>query len=466
MRSFPHPSLSPHYDLDTCQVLLDAGTPVDCLGDDDFTPLLLAVNFGGAEAAALLLQYGADINHSATDGSTPVILAAYNGHPNVLDVLLDPDLEVEAEIDAEYSDYGSSLCLAAQEGHLDCVRKLLVNKAEVNFQDAGGSTPLYLACHASHEDVAALLCEHQELEIERSNDRGVTPLYVAAEHSLLATTELLLSLKADPLAKTNSACTPVDVALFAGNLAVCSMFFDHSVPPTYCRHSDKSSAMMLAGFPGHWEIVVDIFKRGGDLTATNTNGDSLRDIVEHQHNLALWEIGLPDEENLFIAAEENNVELIDKLLALNTPVNCTNSDNFTPLMLASYFGANDTVNKLLDHGAGSTVNNIGDDGSTALILASFGGHAAVCSDLIKRCTEPMLDQTISLKQGATALYMACQENRNEIVSVLATPSVVNIVCGDGVTPLYIAAHEGNTEIMQYLLDAKANPNTANDHGVG
>ena len=452
-------------DAELLQTLLDAGTPVDCLGDDDFTPLLLAVNFSNAEAAEMLLQYGADINHVGSDGSTPVILAAYNGNSQLLDVLLNPDLETKAEIDAKYAEYGTSLCLSAQEGHLECCQKLLAVKASVNLSDDTGSTPLYLACHAAHEDIVAVLCEQPDINVEQPNDKGITPLYVAAEHSLFDTAKLLISLGADPLHHTNHGSTPVDVALFAGHFPTCSLLFDHGVPPTYCRRSDNSSAMMLAGFPGHWEVMVDIFKRGGDLDAKNRHGDTLRDIVEQQHEMALWETGLPDEEALFIAAEENNVELIDKLLALETPVNCTNDDKFTPLMLASYFGSTDTVNKLLDHGAGATVNNIGSDGSTALILASFGGHVEVCSTLIKRCTDPLLDQTIALKQGATALYMACQENKTEVASVLATPAVVNVVCGDGVTPLYISAHEGNAEIMRHLLDAKANPNAINNHGV-
>ena len=447
------------------QILLDAGTPVDCLGDDDFTPLLLAVNFSSAEAAQMLLQYGANINHVGSDGSTPVILASYNGNAQLLDVLLNPDLEAKIDIDARYGEYGTSLCLSAQEGHLDCCQKLIAAKASINMTDDSGSSPLYLACHASHEDIVAVLCEQPDIKPEQGNDKGITPLYVAAEHSLFEAAKLLLNLGADPEHHTHHGSTPVDVALFTGHLPTCSLLFDYGVSPTYCRRSDNSSAMMLAGFPGHWEIVVDIFKRGGDLLAQNKHGDTLRDIVEQQHDMALWQTGLPDEEALFIAAEENNVELIDKLLALETSVNCINDDKFTPLMLASYFGSTDTVNKLLDHGAGATVNNIGNDGSTALILASFGGHVEVCSTLIKRCTDPVLDQTIALKQGATALYMACQENRTEIVSVLATPAVVNVTCGDGVTPLYISAHEGNADIMKFLLDAKANTNAVNNNGV-
>merc|ERR1712025_1199688 len=98
--------------------------------------------------------------------------------------------------------------------------------------------------------------------------------------------------------------------------------------------------------------MVDIFKRGGDLSTKNSHNDLLRDIVRHEHNKALWEVGLPDEEALFTAAKENNVELIDKLLALETPVNCVNGDNLTPLMLARECGATEAVNNLLDHQGG------------------------------------------------------------------------------------------------------------------
>lgn len=58
------------------------------------TPLMTAVVFGRAEIAKLLLENGADINHSDNQGSTPLSSAIFFGQTEVFKILMDysPDL--------------------------------------------------------------------------------------------------------------------------------------------------------------------------------------------------------------------------------------------------------------------------------------------------------------------------------------------------------------------------------------
>ena len=121
------------------------------------------------------------------------------------------------------------------------------------------------------------------------------------------------------------------------------------------------------------------------------------------------EAGLPDEEALFIAAEDNDVDTIEGLIELGTKVNCRNEDQYTPLMMASCFGSSDAVKCLLDHGGSKLVNAVANDGSMALILAGYGGHADCCKMLLEYSKDPKPDETGTLPNGATALYMATQE---------------------------------------------------------
>lgn len=69
--------------------LLDFGADVDASGTDGKTALVHAARTDNASFAMLLLEYGADINAVSTDGSTPLTTAInYNSH-NVLQLILD-----------------------------------------------------------------------------------------------------------------------------------------------------------------------------------------------------------------------------------------------------------------------------------------------------------------------------------------------------------------------------------------
>ena len=67
----------------------------------------------------------------------------------------NPDLVFSKDDDGE-----TPLTLAAYEGHKDMVEFLLVHKAEVNAEDIKGQTPLHQAAKYGHKDVVKLLRQH------------------------------------------------------------------------------------------------------------------------------------------------------------------------------------------------------------------------------------------------------------------------------------------------------------------
>jgi ankyrin repeat protein len=72
------------------RLLLDHGaTPADAAGDGDTPALHVAVRHKNAEAAALLLARGADVNVRESDGTTALHIAAQNGDIGMLTLLLE-----------------------------------------------------------------------------------------------------------------------------------------------------------------------------------------------------------------------------------------------------------------------------------------------------------------------------------------------------------------------------------------
>jgi hypothetical protein len=103
-----------------------------------------------------------------------LLVAAYNGHKDVVELLLN----VSAEVNAKNAEEDTSLHAAAIKGNAEIAELLLANKAEVNARDKRGWTPLHLAAGNDHVQVVELLLAHKADAEAKSND-GLTPLQVA-----------------------------------------------------------------------------------------------------------------------------------------------------------------------------------------------------------------------------------------------------------------------------------------------
>ncbi|CAI8045666.1 CARD- and ANK-domain containing inflammasome adapter protein [Geodia barretti] len=68
---------------------------------------------------------------SASNGMTPLMIASFNGHTDVVQTLI----EAKAQINTQDEDGWTALHLAAQEGKVDVVRLLTEAQALVNIQN-------------------------------------------------------------------------------------------------------------------------------------------------------------------------------------------------------------------------------------------------------------------------------------------------------------------------------------------
>ncbi|XP_010922347.1 E3 ubiquitin-protein ligase XB3 [Elaeis guineensis] len=97
------------------------------------------------------------VNVRDGNGATPLHLAAKQGWPNCLHILLGNGALVSAPT-GRYSYQGSTpLHLAARGGYLDCVRELLAWGADRKQRDSSGRIPYIVALKRKHRACAALL---------------------------------------------------------------------------------------------------------------------------------------------------------------------------------------------------------------------------------------------------------------------------------------------------------------------
>jgi len=130
---------------------------VNAVAPDGFQPLGLAAFFGHVDVAEYLLQAGAAVDSPAHNPLKvmPLHSAAAGSWTEIVRLLIAHGAPVNARQGEDFAPLHS----AAQNGSLEIITALLDAGADVNARDAEGKTPLFFAMAQNHEEAAALLRE-------------------------------------------------------------------------------------------------------------------------------------------------------------------------------------------------------------------------------------------------------------------------------------------------------------------
>ncbi|XP_078384426.1 oxysterol-binding protein-related protein 1-like [Oculina patagonica] len=185
-------------DLDTVLSLLQAKSSkngsrssidINCKGkskaNQGWTPLHLAAYFGHMNVVKALLEKGADVNARNGMGDTPLHRAAFTGRADVVTLLIQYNADVtiingegrkpsqvtnstevkqlikaaERSLQLKLED---RLLTAAREGDTSELKKLIngTHPPNINCQDMVGNTPLHCAAYRGHKVIAVTLLQH------------------------------------------------------------------------------------------------------------------------------------------------------------------------------------------------------------------------------------------------------------------------------------------------------------------
>ncbi len=283
--------------------------------------LMVAAKYGRTEMVSLLLDYGADIDTSDSNGETALIYAAENGHAEVISLLI----EKGANIHVHNCDGHTVLTFKVIEGNIAMVKQLIKLGAKVNLVDADGKTPLLFAAEKGHAEIFALLLD-AGADIHAKDHNGDTVLMYVASWGNVTIMQKLLTPKPDVAVNVNAI----------NKLGI--------------------TALIFALHEGHVEVASMLIEAGASVHIVDEYGKTV----------------------LMGAVILRNVAIVEKLLALGVDVNAGPKNSRTALTLAVICDQIDIVKLLLKHGArveNETLNalTLGDIPTLELLLA-YGGE--------------------------------------------------------------------------------------------
>jgi ankyrin repeat protein len=175
-------------------VVTRPGVNINARSEDGHTPLSLAVWRGHDEVVRLLLGTpGVDLSVIDKGGDTPLSFASWRGQEDVIRLLVDTaGIDVDASEENNFTP-PTPLSTAALEGYEELLR-LLVDApgVDINAHDVDGKNPFLKAARRGHEEVVRLLLGVPGVGVNMKNKHGNTPLSVAAWYGLEAVIRLLL----------------------------------------------------------------------------------------------------------------------------------------------------------------------------------------------------------------------------------------------------------------------------------
>lgn len=332
------------------RTLLLAGAKVNAVNTVRRTALWLASARGHTESIAYLLNHGADPALAASDGQTPLHVAAFNARPGAVRLLLEKHASLKElsrigtplhcaaagpvmrAIFASQAKAGQKLGTAGTVVDSAACAKLLAEAgASLDTGDSNGATAIQVAAAFGNKEVLGVLAARQKSGWTARGASGLTPLHHVARGPIIP-------------GSAPDAQPAFPPEILAGCGATVGVLIAHGAD-TRSRDDAGLAPLHHAASAGNQPALKALLAAKADLRAVDKAGAT----------------------PLHWAAARGRAEAAAALIAAHAPLDIADAEGQTPLHMAVAAGHTEVARVLL--AAGADPNTANRRGQTALSYA-------------------------------------------------------------------------------------------------
>ena len=366
---------------------------------------------GDLDLVRLFVEAGLDVNVQPFSSST--VLIPRQEHVERLN-----DLEAVWFPQDGDEDNDTALMKAAGQGHIEVVRFLVEQGADLNIRNTQRQDALMFAAAGGHSAMVIFLLDRganarYDIGFYSLSAGPRTALMWAAYNGHLDVVNLLLEY-AKVINYVPYRPAALGWAAYRGHLDVVNPLLEYGVQLNPGRLLGKkrgsgTTALMLAAYGGHLEVVRFLLENGADIHVYTAKWLSVQTGLG---TIYFQEIG---GNALMLAIDQGHAEVVRLLLEhWMWEYSADGRDDYgqTALMYAAAAGDLEMARLLLENGA--PVNAQTDVGTTALMFAAAFGHA----EMVRFLVENGADIHIQNGYNYTALSLAEERGHQEVVDFL------------------------------------------------
>ncbi|XP_045487539.1 E3 ubiquitin-protein ligase MIB1 [Pieris rapae] len=311
----------------------------------------------------------------------------------------------------------TALQAAAQNGHVEVIKKLIEAGADADAEDRDGDRAAH---HAAFGDEPAALkaLAAAGADLNARNRSGQTPLHMAVNRGHLGVVRTLLLLGVHPSLQDSDGDTPLLDAISKKRDEILTLLLDHGADMTLTNNNGFNALhhAALRGIPSAMKIMLSKLPRPWIVDAAKDDGYTALHLAALNNYAEIAELlvqggAQPDLQNanmqtaLHLAVERQHTQIIRLLIANGANLNICDKDGDTPLHEALRHHTLQQLRRLQEDTVFPTLGGIAnalDKKSSASIACFLAANGADLSIKNKKgqtpldlCPDPHLRKTLT-----------------------------------------------------------------------